>query len=38
MRMDLKEMGFEGVDWKHVALDRDQWRAALSSVMKLRVP
>jgi hypothetical protein len=32
--MDLKEIGWEGVDWIHLAEDRDQWRA----VVNLRVP
>jgi hypothetical protein len=25
--MDLKEIGWEDVDWIHVAQDMDQWRA-----------
>jgi len=24
-RMDLSEVGWEGVDWIHVAQDKDQW-------------
>jgi hypothetical protein len=24
--MDLREVGWEGVDWMHLAQDRDQWR------------
>jgi hypothetical protein len=28
----------EGVDWIHLAQDRDQWWALVKSVMKLRVP
>jgi hypothetical protein len=31
--MDLRELGWEGVDWMHVAPDRDQWRAVLNTVM-----
>jgi hypothetical protein len=27
IRMDLKEIGWEGVDWLHLAQDRDQWLA-----------
>jgi len=27
IRMDLKETGWEGVDWIHLAQDRDQWPA-----------
>jgi hypothetical protein len=25
--MDLREIGWEGVDWRHLAQGRDQWRA-----------
>jgi hypothetical protein len=30
------EIGW-GVEWIHLARDRDQWRALLNTVMKLRV-
>jgi hypothetical protein len=33
-----KEIGWGGMDWIHVAQDRDQWRALLNMVMDLRVP
>jgi hypothetical protein len=36
--MNLKEVGWEGVDWIHVAQDKEQWRAVLNTVMKHRVP
>jgi hypothetical protein len=36
--MDLSEIGLEGVDWIHLAQDRDQWRAVVNTVMNLRVP
>jgi hypothetical protein len=36
--MDLREIGWESVDWKHVAQDRDQWQFHPNIVMKLRVP
>jgi hypothetical protein len=36
--MDLREGGWEVVDWIHLAQDRDQWRAIMSTVMNLRVP
>jgi hypothetical protein len=26
IRMDLREIGWEGVDWVQLAQDRDQWR------------
>jgi hypothetical protein len=38
IRMDLREIGWEGVDWIHLALDRDQWWAVVNMVMNLRVP
>jgi hypothetical protein len=37
IRMDLREIGLEGVDWIRLAQDRDGWRAVVSSVMNLRV-
>jgi len=35
IRMDLRKMGWEGVDWIHLAQDRDQWRAVVNAVMNL---
>jgi hypothetical protein len=29
---------WDGVDWIELAEDRDQWRALVNTVMKLRVP
>jgi hypothetical protein len=37
IRMDLKEIGLEGVDWIRLAKDMDRWRAVVSAVMNLRV-
>jgi hypothetical protein len=36
--MDLREIGWDGVDWIDLAQDRDQWRALVNTVMNLRVP
>jgi hypothetical protein len=36
--MDLREIGWKVVDWIHLAQDRDQWRAVVNMVIKLRVP
>jgi len=38
IRMDLRETGWESVDWMYLAQDRDQWRAVVKTVMNLRVP
>jgi hypothetical protein len=35
---DLKEIGWEGVDWILLAQNRDQWQAVVNTVMNLRVP
>jgi hypothetical protein len=36
--LDLRETGWDGVDWIDVAQDRDQWKALVNTVMNLRVP
>ena len=36
IKMDLQEMGCEGVDWFALAQDRDRWRALLNAIMNLR--
>ena len=38
IKMDLQEMGCEGMDWMDVAQDRDRWRALVNAVMNLQVP
>jgi hypothetical protein len=38
IKMDLREMGLDGVNWIDMAQDRDQWRALVNTVMNLRVP
>jgi hypothetical protein len=35
--MDLREIGWDGVDWVDLAQDRDQWRALVNTVMNLLV-
>jgi hypothetical protein len=36
--IDLREIGRQGVDWIHLAEDRDHWRVLVNMVMNLRVP
>jgi hypothetical protein len=38
IKMDLRKTGWDGMDWIDLAQDRDQCRALLNAVMKLRVP
>jgi hypothetical protein len=38
IRMDLREIGWGGMDWIDVAQDRDQWRALVNAVMNPWVP
>jgi hypothetical protein len=36
--MGLREIGWSGMDWMDLVQDRDQWRALVNTVLKLRVP
>jgi hypothetical protein len=38
IRIDLREIGWEGVDWMHLVQDRDQCRAVVNTVINLGVP
>jgi hypothetical protein len=38
IRLDLRERGWESLDWIHPAEDRDQWQALMNVVMILHVP
>jgi hypothetical protein len=38
VKMDLKEVGWDGVYWIDMARNRDQWRALVNTVLNLRVP
>jgi hypothetical protein len=38
IKMDLREIGWGGMDWIDLAVDRDQWRTLVNTVMNLRVP
>jgi hypothetical protein len=38
IKMDIKEIGWDGVDWIDMAQDRKQWSALVNTVLNLRVP
>jgi hypothetical protein len=38
IKMDLREIGWDSMDWIDVAQDRDQWRVPVNKVMNFRVP
>jgi hypothetical protein len=38
IKIDLREIGWGGMDWIYLVQERDQWIALLNIVMKLRVP
>jgi hypothetical protein len=37
MKVDIREIDWEGVNWIHLAQDRDGWRDLVNTVMNLRV-
>jgi hypothetical protein len=38
VKIVLREIKWDGMNWIDLAQDRDQWRALVKTVMKLRVP
>jgi hypothetical protein len=38
IKIDLREIGWGGMDWIDLAQDRDQWRTLVNTVMNLQVP
>jgi hypothetical protein len=38
IKMDLREIGWGGMDWIDLAEGRHQWRALVNTVMNLLVP
>jgi hypothetical protein len=38
IKMDIREVGWEDMNWIELAQDRDRWRALANAVMNLRVP
>jgi hypothetical protein len=38
IKMDLREIGWDGTDWIDLAEESGQWRVPVNTVMNLRVP
>jgi hypothetical protein len=38
IKIDLREIGWGGMDWIDLAQNRDQWRALVNMMKNLRVP
>jgi hypothetical protein len=38
IKIDLRNIGWDGVDWIDLPQDMDHWRALVSTAMNLRVP
>jgi hypothetical protein len=38
MKMDLREIRWDGMDWFDLAQDRGQWKALVNTVMKFWAP
>jgi hypothetical protein len=38
IKIDLRETGWDGVDWIDLTQDRNQWGALVNTVTNLRVP
>jgi hypothetical protein len=38
IKIDLREIAWDGVDWIDMAQDRGQWGALVNTVLNLRVP
>jgi hypothetical protein len=38
IKIDLREIGWGGMDWIDQAQDRDQWKTLVNTIIILRVP
>jgi hypothetical protein len=38
IKMNLREIGMDGMDWIDMAKDRDQWRVLVNTVINVPVP
>jgi hypothetical protein len=37
IKMDIREIGWGGMDWNRLAQDMDKWRALVNTVMNLQI-
>jgi hypothetical protein len=38
IKINLREIGWDGMDWIHLAKDGDQWKAIVNTIMNIRFP
>jgi hypothetical protein len=38
IKIDLRDIGWDSMDWVDLVQDRDRWRVLMNTVMNLRVP
>jgi hypothetical protein len=38
IKVDLREIGWDGMDWINLAENRDQWRALVNTALNFLVP
>jgi hypothetical protein len=38
IKLGLRKIGWDGMDWIYLAPDRDQWRALVNTIMNFWVP
>jgi hypothetical protein len=38
IKINLREIGWDGMDWINLVQDRCKWKALVNEVMNLRVP
>jgi hypothetical protein len=38
IKMNIRVIGWDGMDWIYLAQDRDQWRALVRTLINLQIP
>jgi hypothetical protein len=38
IKMNIREIGWDGMDWIDLSQDKDQWMVLVNTVMNLQVP